>query len=91
MQTRSNYRNYITIKWKSLFFRPIFSDKFLITIHKNEMKFEIIELYVVFSQTKTSLSAINQGDAWIPNFLIKYANDNSTPVHCVMIDFQLAR
>lgn len=36
-------------------------------------------------------SVINHGDCWIPNFLMTYAADGTTPVETKLIDFQLAR
>lgn len=36
-------------------------------------------------------SVINHGDCWIPNFLITYAADGTTPLATKLIDFQLAR
>ncbi|KAJ8919236.1 hypothetical protein NQ315_003819, partial [Exocentrus adspersus] len=35
------------------------------------------------------LLAVTQGDAWLPNFLVKV--ENGIPTHAVLIDFQLAR
>lgn len=39
---------------------------------------------------ETPLSVFTHGDAWAPNFLIKY-NDYNVPEQALLVDFQLAR
>ncbi|XP_044729401.1 uncharacterized protein LOC123292752 [Chrysoperla carnea] len=48
------------------------------------------QLFNIVSK-KNSISCVCQGDAWVPNFLIKYNNESSLPESVKIIDFQIAR
>ncbi|KAK4886830.1 hypothetical protein RN001_003101 [Aquatica leii] len=45
---------------------------------------------IEYCATKGPLAVITHGDAWAPNFLLKYDNNN-TLIDAMMIDFQLTR
>lgn len=47
------------------------------------------EINKIIANKDNKLTTITHGDAWVPNFLIKY--NGTTPISGIMIDFQLTR
>lgn len=44
-----------------------------------------------YCKIRSKFSVITEGDAWLPNFLVKYGENSNMPTETMIIDFQLAR